>query len=78
MTIEEELSVQVGLERQLRDSLSVRDAELAAASAEAARRQLAERRREATGGADGKTALSVDSDFFERIERAKRLSETAN
>ena len=72
-TIEEELRVQTSLERQLRDVLAGREAELAAAESPVVRRARDAERREA----EGLGSPEVEGDFFARLEHAKRLSETS-
>jgi hypothetical protein len=76
VTIEEELRVQIGLERQLRASLAGQEAEIAASEAHVARRlRAAERRRDAER--TGEPTQVDTEDFFERVEQAKRLSENS-
>ena len=73
-TIEEELRVQTSIERQLRDVLAGREAELAATETHVVRRaHAAERRREAAE----RDPRELEGDFFARLEHAKRLSETS-
>jgi hypothetical protein len=79
-TMEEEMRVQGSIERQLRKALAGQEAGQAAAEADATRREhLGERGRDpqADGRDDSGRSYEVEEDFFSRIERAKRLSETS-
>jgi chromosome segregation ATPase len=77
-TMEEELRMQVSIERQLRDALAGQEADLAAATADVARREgIAERRGDEPGERGDSRPHEVKGDFFARIEHAKRLSESS-
>jgi hypothetical protein len=78
-TMEEELRTQAALERQLRDTIAGREAELAAAELHEARLvQSADRRSEPEERVSVRQSHEVQDDFFARIEQAKRLSETSS
>jgi hypothetical protein len=75
-TMEEDLRMTGMLERQLRDALAGREAELAQ-SQEARPAREVERSRDPDERGGVRQSHEVQDDFFARIEQAKRLSESA-